>query len=160
MSVDGLWQIDADIRAGLERIARIDDGAVQDVLRIAFSDAITRKIGMRFLGTGVGRFALKRSASSLLATFAKRLARMERTAAARELIETQFPAHPAISIVGAGDARRLPLPDGMIDVIVTSPPYLPASSGRENYAKSKAPSLLALALATNDQIERLRTLER
>ncbi len=45
-----------------------------------------------------------------------------------------------------GDARRVPGRLGYFDIVLTSPPYLPASSGRESYARARAPSLIALGL--------------
>ena len=39
--------------------------------------------------------------------------------------------------------------------MVTSPPYLPASSGRESYAKARMPSLLALGIETRDGVDSL-----
>jgi len=38
---------------------------------------------------------------------------------------------------------------------VTSPPYLPASSGRESYAKARAPSLIALGMRSHDDVNNL-----
>jgi len=51
-------------------------------------------------------------------------------------------------VVKQGDARVMhDFPQ--YDLMVTSPPYLPASSGRESYAKARMPSLLALGLETH-----------
>jgi tRNA G10 N-methylase Trm11 len=54
-----------------------------------------------------------------------------------------------------GDARWLPLEDACVDCIVTSPPYMPASSGRENYLKSKAYAMTALGLIAPDAVDAL-----
>jgi hypothetical protein len=53
------------------------------------------------------------------------------------------------------DAGALPLASGSVAGVITSPPYLPASSGRENYLRSKAPSLLALGLLGAAGVEAL-----
>jgi methylase of polypeptide subunit release factors len=60
---------------------------------------------------------------------------------------------PAQSEVRLGDARALPFNDGTFDLIVTSPPYIPASSGRENYLKSKALAMTALGLIGVDEVD-------
>src|SRR5205085_973123 len=44
---------------------------------------------------------------------------------------------------------------GQFDILVTSPPYLPASSGRESYAKARALSLLALNMADHANVDLL-----
>ena len=60
----------------------------------------------------------------------------------------------ATSEVRQADARHLQdLPQ--FDLMVTSPPYLPASSGRESYAKARMPSLLALGIETHDGVDSL-----
>jgi hypothetical protein len=41
------------------------------------------------------------------------------------------------------------------NIILTSPPYLPASSGRESYTKARAPSLIALGMRSHEDIDDL-----
>jgi len=55
--------------------------------------------------------------------------------------------------VKLGAARSLPFDDGTFDLLVTSPPYMPASSGRENYLKSKALAMTALGLIGADEVD-------
>jgi hypothetical protein len=47
----------------------------------------------------------------------------------------------------------MPLPDGSVSLILTSPPYLPASSGRENYLIGKSVSITALGIISTEEIE-------
>lgn len=54
-----------------------------------------------------------------------------------------------------GDARQIPLSSESVDSVVTSPPYMPASSGRENYLKSKAYAMTVLGLIAPDTINAL-----
>jgi hypothetical protein len=53
------------------------------------------------------------------------------------------------------DTRRIPGDVGQFDIALTSPPYLPASSGRESYAKARAPSLIALGMASHEGVDSL-----
>jgi len=53
------------------------------------------------------------------------------------------------------DTRHIPDELGMFDILVTSPPYMPASSGRESYAKARAPSLIALGMRRHDDVDLL-----
>jgi len=50
------------------------------------------------------------------------------------------------------DARNLPLPDGCVDIIITSPPYL----NRLDYVINDLPQLLLLTLLRNIDIEYIR----
>ncbi len=155
MAPDELAAISRDIGDGLAVAGGTKDEAVRNLVRVVLSDAITRKIRMRFLGTGVGRFALELSPTPIAKSFVKGIMSVYRMAAGWEALTTTTPAPLGSCLVGVADAKRLPVRTESIDAIVTSPPYLPASSGRENYAKSKAPSLLSLGLATNEMIEQL-----
>jgi methylase of polypeptide subunit release factors len=49
----------------------------------------------------------------------------------------------------------LPHPAGQFDILVTSPPYLPAASGRESYARARALSLIALGMAAAEDVDDL-----
>ena len=62
---------------------------------------------------------------------------------------------PAEAQVLSGDARCMPEDIGLYDILVTSPPYMPASSGRESYAKARAPSLIALGLESAQTVDDL-----
>ena len=44
---------------------------------------------------------------------------------------------------------------GKFDILITSPPYLPSSSGRETYVKAHALSLIALEIASCEEIDDL-----
>jgi len=148
----------ASIRGDIARIkAAIEpcEGATRDVLRVCLSDAVTRKLKMRFLGIGVGRFALEMHRRSVMELFVKQVAEQAQTVRcirwfAERGLYPDTPAH-----VLQADARRLPLADESFDVVITSPPYLPASSGRENYVRSKAAALISLDIMSREQVEAL-----
>ena len=119
---------------------------VSSVLRVAMSDAIARKVKMRFLGTGVGRFSLTFAKASITDMFCKSMERYSKTTAVSEWMRDELNTRPAEAQVLTGDAKLMPDEAGMFDILVTSPPYVPASSGRESYARARAPSLIALGL--------------
>src|SRR5581483_1844117 len=151
-----LAALTAEIEALHREIAALPAGSERTLARLALSDALTRKLRMRFLGTGVGRFALEPARPALTALFVRR---WQALAGACTLYQSLLkPAGLGLKATAAtliGDARALPLADGSVAAVLTSPPYLPASSGRENYLRSKAPSLLALGLLDAAGLETL-----
>ncbi len=128
---------------------------VRPLFRVLMSDAISRKIRMRFLGTGVGRFSLTFAKTSIAQIFSKSLTKYAKVAATCEWLRHTIHLDFADAQVAKADARHIPDDLGRFDILVTSPPYLPASSGRESYAKSRAPSLIALGMRRHDEIDNL-----
>lgn len=131
------------------------DPRVATLFRVLMSDAISRKIRMRFLGTGVGRFSLTFAKASIDQIFSKSLMRYVKVAATSEWLRQTLHVQFADAQVVQGDARHIPDSLGKFDILVTSPPYLPASSGRESYAKARAPSLIALGMVTHEEVDSL-----
>lgn len=135
-----------EIALGRAAVGRVETWS-RRMFQAVLSDAVARRIRMRFLGTGAGRFSLtfsKRTIPEMLAASASETAR---AAAAAEWLRERLALSLGQGSVVCADARRLPAGIGRFDAIVTSPPYLPASSGRESYAMARAPSLLALGIA-------------
>lgn len=128
---------------------------LRSLSQVLMSDAISRRIRMRFLGTGVGRFSLTWSKSPATGILMRSWSRLARTrvmlAWLEQLVGLQLSGVQAIQ----GDARALPKEIGEFDILLTSPPYLPASSGRESYARARAPSLIALGIKNRFEIEEL-----
>jgi methylase of polypeptide subunit release factors len=110
---------------------------------------------MRFLGTGVGRFSLTFAKTPAPQIFARSLRRYVKTAATFEWLRDTVRLRLAEAPVIEADARHLPDGLGKFDILLTSPPYLPASSGRESYAKARAPSLIALGMKDHYDIDQL-----
>lgn len=131
------------------------DPRVENLLRVLFSDAIARKIRMRFLGTGVGRFALSFARAPLWHIFTRSLDAYVRVAATCEWLRETIHLELAVARVLEADTRRIPEEAGRFDILVTSPPYLPASSGRESYTKARAPSLIALGMRDHLTVDML-----
>lgn len=131
------------------------DRRVHNLFRVLMSDAISRKIRMRFLGTGVGRFSLTFAKTPLAQLFTRSLEHYVRVAATCEWLKDVIHLEFADARVVSADTRRIPDEIGQFDILVTSPPYLPASSGRESYAKARAPSLIALKMRDHETVDHL-----
>jgi|GEM_PF-872135 len=134
----------------------IDNGLIKRLLLIALSDALARKIRLRFLGTGHGRFAIEMRKDRVIDLFSSHIQRIGTTVAAIHIIRDKLALQlDAPCIAQTGDALNMDLPSSSIDLVITSPPYLPASSGRENYVFGKAASLLALNLISEHELSKL-----
>lgn len=141
--------------AGVQAVVAGAAPAAHDLLRVLMSDAIARKIRMRFLGTGVGRFSLTFARAPVAAIFLRSLRRYVRVAAAYAWLQRTLHLRPAAARVLLEDTRAIPADLGPFDLLLTSPPYLPASSGRESYAKARAPSLIALGMRSAADVDDL-----
>ena len=128
---------------------------VQGLLRVLMSDAIARKIRMRFLGTGVGRFSLTFAKAPIATLFLRSSARYVKVIAAAHWLQRTLQLDLAKSEIIKADTRDLAPESGPFDLLLTSPPYLPASSGRESYAKGRAPSLIALGMSNVTDVDNL-----
>lgn len=104
------------------------------------SDAVTKKIRYRFIGVGNGKYTIEIIRQPLIERMREKVSRSQQLAGVFNEIATRLNTKLGTVSVSLGDARdrtTWPVKEG-IDVIVTSPPYLPASSGREHYASSRA----------------------
>lgn len=133
-------------------ITSIDDAELRAVFEVCLSDVLTRKFNMRMLGTGVGRFALEIAKSKISTLMFQNLQYAERCSKVCKVLRDSYALKMPDAVVIQGDARKMPLPSESISMVVTSPPYLPASSGRENYLKGKSVSLTALGLLSEEQM--------
>jgi hypothetical protein len=105
------------------------------------------------MGTGSGRFALEIAKTDLFGFFAENLQNLVRILFSIASLKKGWGVSPAPSEVHIGDAKSMPFSDAQMSLVVTSPPYLPASSGRENYLIGKAISMTALNLVTEEEFE-------
>jgi len=148
---------EATITKWKNAIDSLKDKATRHLFAICLSDALTRKFVIRMMGTGVGRFALeiaKTSLDSLMAYNFKAL--IHSTYVAKTIIES-YEVNLGKAEVHHGTAVKLPFNDNTFSIIITSPPYLPASSGREDYLVGKSISNIALNLMTDEEIEEAET---
>ena len=141
-----------DISLALSAMAGLSP-KVNIIARIVLSDAISRKLKFRFLGLGYGRFALNVATGRIVDSFRHGLDYLAKSVAVWHWLRHEASIHPGPSSVHIGDVRALGIGESACDLIVTSPPYMPASSGRENYLKSKGLAMIALGLVRSEEIE-------
>ncbi|WP_313137360.1 DNA methyltransferase [Paracoccus jeotgali] len=150
---DAITAIEEEVNRVLSQIDEVEDEFLVTLSKLALSHAISTKISLRWMGTGDDRFALeigKRTITSVMLSQLKMYAEKARSATLiREQGGFNSFVDPQFQV---GSALRLPLGDCSVDSIVTSPPYLPAASGRETYLRSRAASLVALGLMTEDEV--------
>lgn len=126
----------------------------RDILSIICSDGLTRNVQFRFMGTGSGRFSLDMKKTPFAKVISKSIAELQKQVSMFKIIEQVLSLSLAPSRVDIGDATQ-PLRKYAPSVVMTSPPYLPASSGRESYTKSRIFSHLAIRYLETEQIEKL-----
>jgi SAM-dependent methyltransferase len=126
----------------------IEDAQASALAALAVSHSIATKISLRWMGTGDNRFSVSVNSRSILDLFKKHLAFMGGALATATALS---PSTSRIEVI-EGSALALPFDDASFDGIVTSPPYVPASSGRETYLRSRGPSLIALDLVRESEI--------
>jgi len=154
MTTEIAAELKSEINTSQSIVAECDP-RVRRLFRVLMSDAIARRIKMRFLGTGVGRFSLTFTKTSIPQFFSKSLQKYAKVAATSEWLRNTVHLRFADAQVVKADARHLPDDLGTFNILLTSPPYLPASSGRESYAKARAPSLIALGMKKPEEVEDL-----
>ena len=139
-------------------IGSIPNSTVRSLLEICLSDALTKKFNIRMMGTGVGRFALEIAKRQITSLMESNLLTLQHTLQVVDTLRAAYNLRIAPATVRNGSATNMPLDDNSISIILTSPPYLPASSGREDYLMGKAISITALKLMTPEQIEVTETM--
>jgi DNA modification methylase len=143
----------SEITAGLANL----NGSTK-LFQTAISDAVSRKFNIRMMGTGVGRFALEIQKSSLEKIVRDNILFLKKATNIIDILKTVYEIKLPVPKVINGDATDLSsIPENTIDLILTSPPYLPASSGREDYLIGKSVSITALNLMNEEQIKQAET---
>ena len=104
------------------------------------SDAVTKKVRYRFVGIGNGRYTIEVTAGSLIDRIRDKSQRCRDLVCVFNSLSTMLPWKLGAVTACSGDARLSSTWPNTprINVIITSPPYLPASSGREHYASARA----------------------
>lgn len=158
-------KMDADVAAGIEAevvgvrrdLRNAATAAAAPTADLVASHVVSTKISLRWVGTGDNRFALevgKRDCRSVARSHLKRMMASHPSALGWAVSEDIRKAILRSKVTRAS-ASRLALPDESVDAIVTSPPYLPASSGRETYLRSRAPALVLLGLLSEAEVHGL-----
>jgi hypothetical protein len=145
--------LEAEVDLISDYVAQVDEPAVQDYLFLALSHSLATKVSLRWMGTGGGRFAVEVASRLLLQIFLAHIHMMlSKTRIYRAFREQGWLRRPGTARFQTLDASGILVEDGSVHAVVTSPPYLPASSGRETYLRSRAVSLVALNLLTGAEI--------
>jgi len=147
-----LRELERQVSRWQQGLAAETDPALRLVLSACLSDALVRKFNVRMMGTGVGRFALEvrqRAIGTLLQGACRRAVQAARVLA---VIDAGYRPPPATHELLRGTATALDVPDASVSLVFTSPPYLPASSGREDYLVGKSIPLTALGLMSAAEI--------
>lgn len=115
-------------------------GPAKDLLRVLASDAVTKKIRYRFVGVGNGRYTIEVVKQPIVDRLREKLARCRELCGVFEELQTKFGFQFGRVTVKDGDSRSYGTwgVPGPAEIVITSPPYLPASSGREHYTASRA----------------------
>jgi SAM-dependent methyltransferase len=150
-------EIERTIAQWRDTLRACPDPHVRNVLMVCLSDALVRKFNVRMMGTGVGRFALEIRKRSLASLVESALKRAIKARSVIDAMDTTWGSSTGRIRLLRGDATALDLPDGTVSVVLTSPPYLPGSSGREAYLIGKSISLTALGLMTSEEIASTET---
>jgi len=146
-------ELETEITKWLGAINEVANSAIRRVLEVCLSDAIGRKFNIRMMGTGVGRFALEIAKTRLSTLMESNLNRLLHTAFTCATLISAYDGRLGKAKVLNDTATSMPLPNESVSLILTSPPYLPASSGRENYLISKSVSITALGLMSGKEIQ-------
>ena len=147
-----MHELEDEISKWADTISRIKPSWARSVFRVCLSDALTKKFKMRFLGTGSGRFSLEISKTPLSTLVRGRINDAVRIARVCEVLREEYDTKASRTNVLKRDSLELDLGRNNVSVILTSPPYIPSSSGRENYLLGKSVSITALGLMTPTQI--------
>lgn len=130
--------------------AEQEKGFHKELRKIAISDALTRKFNVRMMGTGSGRFALEIGKKSLPNIISSDIKNEYKALKVVGVLRNLYELDIKKPNVQNGDATQRQLEDSSVDIVVTSPPYIPASSGREDYLVGKLTSLTALDMMNNN----------
>ncbi|MCB4757294.1 MAG: hypothetical protein LHV69_09770, partial [Elusimicrobia bacterium] len=157
-TLDEKVQYEGEISRWRNAIAGVTDHRVRNILMICLSDALSRKFNMRMMGTGVGRFALEIAKSNLSNLIEKNMEYIRKANRVTSMVRQAYDVHMGdIKVVHGTATDMTSIDERSVSVILTSPPYLPASSGRENYLMGKSISITALGLVTEEQIKDMET---
>jgi len=138
-----------------QMIKACPDDDTKALFELSFSHALATKVALRWMGTGDNRFALEIGARSLYSVFIAQLLYMVRKLDTwGAMRDGGFVPRYGQVVVAVSDCTSLPLPESSVSAVVTSPPYLPAASGRETYLRSRAASLIGLGLMSEDAIHK------
>lgn len=148
---------ESEIDSWIRRIEHMPAGPSKKIAEVCLSDALVRKFNIRMMGTGVGRFALEIGTRSLTKLMEGNLLAVLQTAKVCSILRESYALRLCDVKVLNDTATKMPLSNESVSVVLTSPPYLPASSGREDYLVGKSISITALGLMSPEEIHQRET---
>lgn len=152
---DLLGDLEKDAAIALTLISQIP-AHLQSIFKVCLSHALTKKIRLRFVGIGNGRFTFDVAKVGVLELFLKKAYHMLAIAEAFSWLRwcgLQL-GNVTVHHESALNMDKV-LPKHSVDLVITSPPYIPASSGREHYARARAIPLVLTGAATIEELELL-----
>lgn len=152
---DLLGEIEEDAATALVLISQTP-AHLQPLFRVCLSHALTKKLRLRFVGIGNGRFTFDVARVRVLELFIKKAGHMLAIAEAFDWVRRGGTTLGPVQ-VHRRSATRLGevCAAGSVDLLLTSPPYIPASSGREHYARARAIPLVLTGAASLDELEEI-----
>lgn len=121
--------------------------------QVLASDAVTKKIRHRYVGVGNGRYTIEVVKIPIIERISDKVDRCRMIAETFDSTRSIIPWDLGKVSALRGDARHVSTwPANRANVIITSPPYLPASSGREHYATSRGLAFHTLGISMEDII--------
>jgi hypothetical protein len=152
---DLLGDLERDAAIALTLISQIPTH-LQSLFKVCLSHALTKKIRLRFVGIGNGRFTFDVAKVGVLELFLKKAYHMLAIAEAFSWLKWSGMQLGNVTVhhESALNLNNV-LPPHSVDLVITSPPYIPASSGREHYARARAIPLVLTGAATIEELELL-----
>lgn len=153
---DLLGEIEREAAISLTLIAQAPPH-LRALFRVCLSHALTKKLRLRFVGIGNGRFTFDVAKVSVLELFLKKGMHVVALAEVFAWLKRASPASLGKITVHRASAMNMAeyVRPGSIDLVVTSPPYIPASSGREHYARARAIPLVLTGAASLEELDDL-----
>jgi hypothetical protein len=126
------------------------------LLRVCLSHALTKKLRLRFVGIGNGRFTIDVAKVGVLDLFVKKAFHLVAITEVFAWLKRNGITFADSEVIrgSAKDFNTL-LSGRKADLILTSPPYIPASSGREHYARARAIPLVFTGAARLEDLDQL-----
>lgn len=152
---DLLGEIENDSAKALCLIAQAPE-ELRPILRVCLSHALTKKLRLRFVGIGNGRFTIDVAKISVLDLFVKKVFHLVAVTEVFAWLQKNGIEFASTEVIRgtAKDFSKI-LGSRKADLIFTSPPYIPASSGREHYARARAIPLVFTGASTLDELDEL-----
>jgi hypothetical protein len=152
---DLLGEIERDAATALLLIGQAPEH-LRSIFRVCLSHALTKKLRLRFVGIGNGRFTFDVAKVRVLDLFIKKTRHVAAIAEGFDWLRRCGVSLGKVT-VERGSARDLDqfCAPQSLDLVITSPPYIPASSGREHYARARAIPLVLTGASTVEELDDL-----